>query len=94
MANADEGVVDAVGWAVETAARYVPKANCLPQALTAQVLLLRCGQPAAFRLGVGRDEHGRFEAHAWVECGGRVVVGGTDVHARYAGLPDMEWDQR
>ncbi len=90
----DSQTVDAIGWAVETAARYVPKAHCLPQALTAQVLLARRGLPATFRLGVRRGGGGRFEAHAWVECHGRVIVGGTDVHARYARLPDVKWDAR
>lgn len=41
--------------------------------MAARVLLERDSHPSALRIGVkGR---GSFEAHAWVESGGKVVIG-------------------
>ena len=39
-----------VAWAVEPASRCVPLATCLPQALAAECLLRRVGQPAQLRM--------------------------------------------
>lgn len=100
---AERALIDAV-WndahAVRRAARLVPRASCLTQAMTLQLALARRGQPCSVRIGVDRapaastlnvpnssDEIkadspalqsgvGRFEAHAWVEWQGRVVLGG------------------
>jgi hypothetical protein len=55
--------------------RFVPEASCLTQALTAQVLLKREGFDPRLQIGVARDAAGAFKAHAWVECGGQIVVG-------------------
>jgi hypothetical protein len=75
-----------IGWAVAAASRYVPRATCLVQALAGRLLLERQGHPASLRIGVARDdERGRFEAHAWLECRGRVVLGGAR-HDRYQPL--------
>jgi Transglutaminase-like superfamily len=72
------GEADRIGWAVDSAARFVPNATCLPQALAAEAILLRRGHPAVVRLGVTRNADG-VEAHAWVESYGRVIVGGGDL---------------
>jgi hypothetical protein len=68
-----------VEWAVRAARRRVPgRVSCLVEALTAEVLLARSGSPARFFLGVATGEAGGpggFEAHAWVESNGRVIVG-------------------
>jgi Transglutaminase-like superfamily len=70
--------VDRVAWAVEVASRHTPGVkSCLNQALAAQVLLGRHGHPALVHIGVARGERGRFQAHAWVESGGKVVIGGS-----------------
>jgi len=57
--------------------RYVPVATCLTKALAAMVLLEEAGQPACLQIGVAKSEVGNIEAHAWVECDGRVILGGT-----------------
>ena len=75
-----------VVWAVTVASRYVPAATCLTQALATQVLLSRRGHPTSLRIGVGRSEAGEFQAHAWVECQGRVVIGGIKALSRYTPL--------
>lgn len=46
--------------------------NCLEQSLALWWLLRRRGIAAELRIGARKHE-GRFEAHAWVESGGRVV---------------------
>jgi Transglutaminase-like superfamily len=70
-----------IGRAVLTASRHVPwQAACLPQALTAKLMLSRRGQGSVFHLGAKLDEHGALAAHAWLTCGSEIVTGG-------AGLP-------
>lgn len=67
-----------VAWAVGVASRHTPGIKtCLAQALAAQVLLARRGHPALVRIGVVRGDRERFEAHAWVESEGRVLLGGS-----------------
>jgi hypothetical protein len=62
-------------WAVSAVSRYIPKASCLTQAIAAETLLRINGYPAAVHIGVARSETQAFEAHAWVECQGRIVLG-------------------
>lgn len=64
-----------IRWAVQRAQRVVPRATCLPQAIAAESMLLRNGFDAALRLGVMKKPDGSFEAHAWVESGGGIVIG-------------------
>lgn len=60
-------------WAVRAAARAIPRARCLTQALVGRVLLGRQGLPVNLRIGVRTDDG--FEAHAWIECAGRAILG-------------------
>jgi len=73
-------------WAVRVASRYVPRATCLTQALAAQVLLGLGGVPASVRIGVAKEKGGDFEAHAWLESGGKILLGGIDAEQRYTPL--------
>src|SRR5207248_10673296 len=83
--------VDRLGWALGAAARRVPGATCLVQALAARILLGRQRIPAVVRIGVARERGAPLESHAWVESEGRVVVG--DAHLdRYA--PIATWGTR
>jgi hypothetical protein len=84
----DVETVSRVGWAVTSAARRIPAATCLTQALAAQYLLRRRGVEARLRIGVARERGERLQAHAWVESGGRVVVGGDP--RPYTVLPLLE----
>ena len=81
-----------IAWVVHVASGYLPNTNCLPQALAAQVLLSRLALPAALHLGVARDQAGQFKAHAWVESGGVIVVGGPESRSQYTPLPAKEWE--
>jgi hypothetical protein len=67
-----------IGWTVEVASRVIPRATCLVQALVARRLLTRAGHPAELRIGVVKNEHGLFQAHAWTKSGGKVIVGGHE----------------
>lgn len=88
--EAEQDSLDGVVWAIRTGSHYVPEATCLTQALAAQVLLSRRGHPVHFRLGVARSETGEFQAHAWVECQERVVIGGVDAPLRFTPLPPLQ----
>lgn len=75
----DTRELERITWAAGVASRVWPATGtCLSQALTAQVLLRRNGYPARLRIGVARREGERLQAHAWVESGGRVVMGGSE----------------
>jgi hypothetical protein len=76
-------------WAVRASSRYVPGATCLTQALAAQVLLAESGYDSRIEIGVRKDEHRRFRAHAWVVCGEEIVIGGAEAY-RY--VPLAAWD--
>jgi hypothetical protein len=87
--QADASLPERVGWAIAAASGYVPQTTCLIQALAAQALLKRGGFPARLRLGVGRNAQGQFQAHAWLENDGRVIIGDSEVE-RYRPLPALD----
>ncbi len=66
-----------IAQAVCRAGRYVPRASCLVLALAARQLCAEAGH--ATRLHVGVRSGQRFVAHAWLECDGRVLLGGEEV---------------
>ena len=77
-----------VAWSVETIGRKPwLGSSCLPQALAAQAMLRRRGISSRLCLGVAQDE-GNLAAHAWVEVGKEVVIGGTEI-ARFARLAEF-----
>lgn len=86
----DPSIVSRLVWAIITMSRYVPRATCLTQALAAQVLLLQQGYPADLRIGVVKGKQGQLEAHAWLECNGHIVIGGSDSPLRFTAFPNLE----
>jgi hypothetical protein len=70
---------DEIAWAVKTASRYVFRATCLVQALATQVLLTRESISSVLYIGVLKTENSSFEAHAWIESEGRIVIGGSEI---------------
>lgn len=58
---------------------------CLTQALVAQWMLGRTGFATDLKFGVSVGEEG-FEAHAWLEKDGRVLLGGSASPHRYTTL--------
>lgn len=76
-------IEEAVG-AVARVGRHGPYAgNCLSRSLALWWLLDRRGVEAKLCLGV-RMEEGRLTAHAWIECGGRVLNDAIDVASRFS----------
>lgn len=59
---------------IRRAARFVPGARCLAQALAADIVLRQAGHDPIVRIGVVQ-RHGLIEAHAWVMLNGRVILG-------------------
>lgn len=84
----NSATVDRVAWAVMVARRYIPGALCLAQALATQVLLGRRGYQTDLRIGVARKK-GQLRAHAWVESGGKIVIGGLGSNL-YTPVPIQE----
>ena len=63
-------------WSVRVASNYVPRATCLTQAITAQILLSRNNHPSNLRIGVIKDDD--FKAHAWLEIDNKIVLGESE----------------
>lgn len=80
----------AVALGVARASRLVPRATRLTQALATQVLLSRAGYSSTVQIGVATDGTQGFEAHAWVECDGEIVIGGGGSRARFRPLLVLE----
>ena len=63
-------------WSVRLVSHLVPFASCLTQAQACQILLARRGIASRLCLGVRENHSGGLEAHAWVICEDRLVLGG------------------
>ena len=70
-----------VAWAVEERGG-APGMNtlCLPRALAAHAMLRRRGIASRLCLGVARNGED-IAAHAWIEVGGRTIVGGEEARS-------------
>jgi hypothetical protein len=73
-----------VAWAVAAVARRLPGMSCLVQSLAADTLLRRRGYHPDLHIGVRTAVP--LEAHAWVECEGRIVAGDVPDLAAYGRL--------
>jgi hypothetical protein len=80
--------VDRIVRTIRSAARLVPRASCLTQALAGQLLLASNGIRSDLRIGVCRSDPGGLAAHAWVEVDGVVVLGGGE-HQKFVRLPQL-----
>jgi len=94
-APADLRRAEAVGWAVQSAARYTPwRSSCLVQVLAAQQLLRERAIPGAIYIGAASGEKGAgtvgLEAHAWLKCGERFITGESG-HQRYTVVSTFSW---
>jgi hypothetical protein len=61
--------------AVRRVSARLSRTTCLGRALTAWVMLRKRGIHAVVRLGVSKAPENGFGAHAWLEYGGRAVLG-------------------
>lgn len=72
-----EAVCGEVAAIVSQLARRVPwRSDCLIQALAGQRLLLRDRIASEIVIGTSKSADDQFEAHAWLACQDRVVLGG------------------
>jgi hypothetical protein len=80
----------AIAQAVDRARRGVPGVyKCLPVAYAGHLLLHRHGHASTVQVGVARDAEGKVEAHAWVECRGRVLLGELPDLGRFVPFPPL-----
>lgn len=69
---------------VRAAARHgFGRPSCLEESLVLLHVLSRQGIAAQLRIGVKRNQP-KFEAHAWVECGGVALNESEALHDHYA----------
>ena len=78
-------------WAVDAVARRVVRQRpCLTQALVARHLLRRLGVESSLRIGAARDKDGTFRAHAWLEWGDEIVIGGGASDMAYTSFKPLQ----
>lgn len=81
---------DTIAQALDRARRGVPGIyKCLPVAYAGHLLLHRHGHRSTVQVGVARDAEGKVEAHAWVEQGGRVLIGELPDLGRFVPFPRL-----
>lgn len=78
-----------IRWAVDVASRHIPSATCLTQALSAKVIFGKYGYDADLKIGVAKDAESNLAAHAWLEIGGKIVIGNLPDLNRYVCLPPL-----
>ena len=79
-----------LAWAVRNASRVIPGATCLTQALGLHYFLSRCGHPSRVEIGVAKNEESGFQAHAWVESNGAILLDPYRKVALYSRLLTLE----
>ncbi|NUS20296.1 MAG: lasso peptide biosynthesis B2 protein [Mesorhizobium sp.] len=75
--DASVGDLRRVAWGVAAAARFVPGATCLTQALAGQYLLARQGSASKISIGIEKGTGSELKAHAWLMSGNHIVLGGS-----------------
>jgi hypothetical protein len=79
--------VETLAWSVSVAGDYLPRVRCLSRAVALQTLLERYDHDSTFVIGVREPGADTFEAHAWVEADGTVVIGDRPDLSTYRTLP-------
>ncbi|MEH6756663.1 MAG: lasso peptide biosynthesis B2 protein [Parasphingorhabdus sp.] len=72
-----DAMAQRVAFSVFFSSRMVPKATCLVQAISAQWIFNLRGYSSHIQVGVKENERLKLEAHAWLLCGNRVIIGGN-----------------
>jgi hypothetical protein len=76
--------VNRLSWAVRAAAKRIPQATCLTQALALCRLMADAGHKTNLRIGVAKDATSGLASHAWLEYQGDVLIGDNGELARYS----------
>jgi len=77
-----------IAWAIKRTAPLIPRSTCLVRAMAAHDLLTRNGYASTLHIGVANSKETGFEAHAWVEYNGAILVGRTDTQY----TPLLNWN--
>lgn len=80
-----EAQVERLVWAVRTAARFVPRASCLTQALALHRLLQGAGQASVLNIGIAREAE-EIRSHAWIEHDGHCWLTTSAEAGRFTAL--------
>jgi hypothetical protein len=65
-----------IGWAVRSAAPFMPfRSVCLQQAMAAHAMLRRRGIGSVMHFGAGTNDRRAIDAHAWLDAAGVKVTG-------------------
>ena len=90
------GVRAADGWvktrtarSMAKAARWLPSATCLPQALAGSVMLGLQGYHSRVQIGVAPVSGKPFRAHAWLICGQDVIIGDGENLDQFVTMTDL-----
>ena len=85
----DQDLLQRIAYAISAAANNVPwRSDCFPQTIAARMLLKRYGHASTIHFGVERVGEDVLNGHAWLTCGGTVVIGGAELH-RYSELHSL-----
>lgn len=76
MSNEEQKTAQKISFAVHTASRFTFwESACLVKAIAAQKMLHKRGIETTLYLGTGKNEEGKFIAHAWLRSGPLYVTG-------------------
>jgi len=63
-------------WSIKISASYIPRASCLVQAISAQILMKHYNHDSILKIGVSKSDS--FEAHAWLEMDKKIILGESE----------------
>ena len=67
-----------IGWAVELMSRHTPwESACLAQSMAGKFMLRRRGLTSWLFLGTRKEASGDLAAHAWLQSGDEILLGGA-----------------
>jgi Transglutaminase-like superfamily len=77
-----EELIDKIVWRVDVSSQLSPGGvKCLARALLVHTMMERAGLHPVLRIGVTDNPLKNFQAHAWVEYEGKIIIGN---------LPDLK----
>ena len=65
-------------WSIKIVSQQMPRSTCLTNALSGYILLSKHGYASLIKIGVGKSIDDEFEAHAWLEYDGNVIIGESE----------------
>jgi hypothetical protein len=80
-----ENNIKKIIWSINVTDPYVIKSTCLSRAITAQILLSQNEYTSKIKIGVNKKDE--FQAHAWVEVDGDVIIGKSE--KKYVTIVDL-----